>query len=210
MEVNKRVIWSILMPSVPARMKQGLALVAKITAQIPAHSGIEVLYLCDNKQRTTGAKRNALFAMAQGEYFCFVDDDDDVKDYYIGRILPALDPQNKAGWQPPDVVTFPVECWVNGQFGMTETDVLNVDEDWRPEVGVKRKPGLVHVWRRGLFGGLWFGDKMFDEHDQFYVPALARVKTVAKIDMPVYIYRTSRESSEAFGKSRVEDAGANG
>jgi glycosyltransferase involved in cell wall biosynthesis len=200
-----RVVWSILIPSVPARMKQGLALMAKITSQIPAHSGIEVLLLADNKMRTTGAKRNALFAMAQGDYFCFVDDDDDIKDYYVSRILPVLDPQDKAGWTPPDVVCFPVECWVNGQFGMTATDVMNVDEDWRPEVGVKRKPGLVHVWRRGLFGGLWFGDKMFDEHDEFYVPALARVKTVAKIDMPVYIYRTSRESSEAFKKQRVEE-----
>jgi hypothetical protein len=27
---------------------------------------------------------------------------------------------------------------------------------------------------------------------------LARVKTVAKIDMPIYIYRTTRETSEAF------------
>jgi glycosyltransferase involved in cell wall biosynthesis len=206
MEVKRdRVVWSILIPSVPARLAKGLALLAKITAQIPAHVGIEVLLLADNKMRTTGAKRNALFAMAQGDYFCFVDDDDDVKDYYVSRILPLLDPHDKTDWTPPDVVCFPVECWVNGQFGMTETDIHNVDEDWRPEVGVKRKPGLVHVWRRGLFGGLWFGDKMFDEHDEFYVPALARVKTVANLDMPVYVYRTSKESSEAFKKTRVEE-----
>jgi glycosyltransferase involved in cell wall biosynthesis len=202
MEVN-HVLWSILLPSLPSRAAQGMALLQKILAQVPPHVGIEVLMLCDNKTRTTGAKRNALLNIARGDYFCFVDDDDDVKDYYVSKILPLIDPQNKklpdgTPWIPPDVVTFPVECWVNGEFGMTETDVHHVDEDWRPEVGIKRKPGLVHVWRRALTNGLKFGDKMYDEHDELYVPMLVRVKAVAKLDMPVYVYRTSRTTSEAF------------
>lgn len=199
----RRVLWSILLPSVPSRAKEGLALLDKITKQIPRHSGIEVLMFCDNKMRTTGEKRNALLDLAQGEYFCFVDDDDDIKDYYVERVLRAIDPQSKVladgtPWQKPDVVIFPVDCFVNGEYGQTETDVNYVDEDWSPKMGVKRKPGLVHVWRRALASCLRFGDKMFDEHDEFYVPFLARVKTVAKIDMPVYIYRTSKKTSEAF------------
>jgi len=53
-------------------------------------SEVEVLSLCDDMVITIGAKRNRLLDMAQGEYLCFIDDDDRVLGDYISLILMAL------------------------------------------------------------------------------------------------------------------------
>lgn len=48
---------------------------------------------------STGEKRNKLIESARGEYFCFIDDDDVVPEYYVSEILKALESK-------PDVVSF--------------------------------------------------------------------------------------------------------
>ena len=52
---------------------------------------IEILIEKDNGVMTIGAKRNILLERAQGEYMCFVDDDDVVSDNYISKILEAIE-----------------------------------------------------------------------------------------------------------------------
>lgn len=61
----------------------------------------EVEIITNNADRSlpTGTKRNQLISASQGEYFCFIDDDDRVPSYYISEMLHALT-------QNPDVVTF--------------------------------------------------------------------------------------------------------
>lgn len=52
---------------------------------------VEILIDTDNKEITTGAKRNRLLRKAQGEYIVFIDDDDLVAENYVHRILKALE-----------------------------------------------------------------------------------------------------------------------
>ncbi len=52
-------------------------------------SDVELLYLSDNREITTGAKRNDLLKDAKGEYCVFIDDDDWVPDYYIWELMKA-------------------------------------------------------------------------------------------------------------------------
>lgn len=51
---------------------------------------VEVIFEVDNKQITTGAKRNKLLDRASGKYIAFIDDDDRVYPNYISAILEAL------------------------------------------------------------------------------------------------------------------------
>ena len=55
-----------------------------------AHPDVEILFEKDNKEITTGEKRNILLERASGEYCCFVDDDDLVCPNYVSRILDAV------------------------------------------------------------------------------------------------------------------------
>lgn len=64
---------------------QLLALPPKQTALV------EILTDIDNKEVTTGEKRNRLLNRAHGEYICFIDDDDHVYDNYIASILNAIE-----------------------------------------------------------------------------------------------------------------------
>jgi len=51
---------------------------------------IEILIEKDKRRLTVGAKRNILLKRAQGQYVCFIDDDDTVSEDYVSQILEAL------------------------------------------------------------------------------------------------------------------------
>lgn len=51
------------------------------------------------RSMTIGEKRNWLIAQSSCEYFCFIDDDDMIPDFYLSEIFKALESK-------PDVVTF--------------------------------------------------------------------------------------------------------
>lgn len=72
----------ILIPTVEDRVEKFNYIKTKLE-RLAEGKPIRVVSLCDNRQMTTGAKRNALLAMAEAEYICFIDDDDDVTDNYI-------------------------------------------------------------------------------------------------------------------------------
>ena len=52
---------------------------------------VEILIEVDNKEISTGAKRNILLKRARGDYICFVDDDDKVSYDYVAKILEAVE-----------------------------------------------------------------------------------------------------------------------
>jgi len=54
------------------------------------HKSVEILVEVDNRNISTGAKRNLLLEKAKGDYIAFIDDDDMVSENYIAKILWAL------------------------------------------------------------------------------------------------------------------------
>ncbi len=52
---------------------------------------VEILVEKDNGTMTIGTKRNLLLKRAQGDYICFVDDDDVVANSYVSKILEAVE-----------------------------------------------------------------------------------------------------------------------
>jgi len=81
---------SICIPSL-ANRKNMLERLLKQLREQPRSSEVEILVEVDDRQHTTGAKRNQLVARAQGGYVVHVDDDDLVTPEYISAILAAIE-----------------------------------------------------------------------------------------------------------------------
>ena len=82
---------SVLVPTVPSRISNFFpTLMKKLLKQCENRNDVEILGFFDNKKRSVGMKRQGLLDLVKGEYFVFIDDDDDVSDDYIDEILKAL------------------------------------------------------------------------------------------------------------------------
>jgi len=85
---------SILIPTLESRAYQLAYLLNTLNLQIleaNAFDKVEIKMVSDNGEASIGAKRNELLRMANGEYVCFVDDDDMVENHYIKTILNGLE-----------------------------------------------------------------------------------------------------------------------
>ncbi len=70
---------------------------------------VEILFECDNKEMSIGAKRQKLLERATGEFVVFIDDDDFVSERYVSSIL-------KATRSKPDCIGFLIECDMQGKI----------------------------------------------------------------------------------------------
>jgi glycosyltransferase involved in cell wall biosynthesis len=141
---------------------------------------IDLQYEIDNGEMTIGEKRNKLLLLAQGEYVCFVDDDDDISDDYIESIMDALETKPDCvgiegilKCQAGDLIfrhSIQFQCWYTGSDAFYRTpNHLNP---------VKRKVAL----------NVCFPSKNFGE-DQHYSDGIKRqLKTEKYIDHPIYFY----------------------
>ena len=87
------MLLSILIPTLESRRRQFTALHEALVRQIAdgrLEAEVEVLALCDNGERPTGSKRNALLDRAAGEFVVFVDDDDEISGDYVARVCGAI------------------------------------------------------------------------------------------------------------------------
>lgn len=81
---------SICIPSLVERAASLERLIHALHTQ-PRASDVELVIEVDNRERTTGAKRNQLVARATGEYIVHIDDDDSVSPLYLERVLTAIE-----------------------------------------------------------------------------------------------------------------------
>ena len=82
---------SVLICSITSRKILLQNLVEELKRQsIDDTNDVEILVEMNNKEITTGAKRNLLLKKARGDYICFIDDDDRVSKDYIVKILEAI------------------------------------------------------------------------------------------------------------------------
>jgi len=93
---------SILIPSTNDRQEMLDVLLFCLLKEIEflgAEDIVEILFEIDNKEISTGAKRNMLLNKAKGDYVVFVDSDDQVHPEYISEVLKAIESE-------PDVIGF--------------------------------------------------------------------------------------------------------
>lgn len=181
---------SILIPSIPSRFESHLLpLWKELQRQCnnPSYvSRVEILILCDNKQRSIGSKRQALLNLAQGEYIAFMDDDDKPNDKYIINFLYEVLPNSVKS----DVITFNQDVSINGEpYPLTFRFGHEVNEEPNKD-GFIRPPWHVCFWRRDVVQHCTFPDSNYGEDWAWAEQANKKAKTSHHIDefMMTYVY----------------------
>jgi len=184
------MILSILICSLEERQAQLATLLESIHSQIEvlqAKNEVEIISVIDNRQATTGAKRNMLLALADGKYSVFVDDDDELHGDYVTEILEAAK-------QDADCITFNGFMTTNGVNKMPFDIALN--NPYKLEVINRiptylRFPNHITPIKHDIAIQVQFEDKTFGEDYSWANEIRNRglLKTEAKINKELYHYK---------------------
>lgn len=183
--------WSILIPSLIERENLLNRLLNILNTQIKecnAENEVEILVLTDNREQSTGTKRNRLIQMANGEYLCFFDDDDVPENNYIKLVLEAVE-------QSPDVIPINGYITIRGanptywQMGLeyerkTITNCMGQVEHY------EAPPNHLAVMKKCLMKDYLFQDISWAE-DSEWADRLKNdkvFKTQVRIKQPIYHY----------------------
>lgn len=196
---------SILTPSVPSRIKDGLRNVMdKIEKQIKDNNlekKVEHLIVIDNKVRTIGRKRDNLVQCAIGQYVAFVDDDDDVSDEYVLELVNAIKNNPHV-----DVITFKQNCFIENYPKAIVNFGLNYEnEAYVPNTEFKRKPYHVCAWKTPLAQKYRFPSSNYGEDAGWLSQLWEVAKTEYHIDKVLHAYIHSDGTSEANVATRINN-----
>ena len=176
-----------------------MPLVRKLEKQIAddeLQDMFEILVFTDNRHRSVGAKRQALLNTAQGEFIAYLDDDDDISDYYITNFLEAhcINVVN----EETDVITFNQHVYVDGtyyanrfEFGKEGNDPID------QEGGCVRPPWHVCFWRRDIVKHCTFPDTNYGEDWAWAEQANKKAESSYHIDAFMHTYHYNSEVSRA-------------
>ena len=195
---------SILTPTIPGRERQLQALQWRIEEQIqalPTHiedrssavktSGqVEHLIFSDNRQRSIGAKRQALVNIARGQYIAFVDDDDDIGDSYVASLLQAA--QTGA-----DVITFLQGATYTGKQSVVDFQLGQGDHGFVPGGITNRDAWHVNAWRRSRVAHCQFGESNYGEDLVWCQQARRMAQTTVHIPKILHYYRHDASTTAA-------------
>lgn len=160
----------------------------RLLPQVANYNGkVSVLAYWDNFEASLGHIRQDLIENANSDYICFLDDDDDIPDYYIKEIMDSLKTDvDYVGWQ--------MQLYHDGQkmkptFHSLVYDSWAEDENgWYRNVShlnpIKRKLALKGDFTRAV-----------PEDVDWATQVVPYVKTEAYIDKPMYFYHHSTEGS---------------
>lgn len=174
------MILSILIATMPKRRDMFDRLLFDVRAQI-AKAGVDIEVLADNGDGSIGVKRQRMIEAAQGDYVCFIDDDDQIDATYISSILDALS-------TGPDVVGFWGIMTMNGRgarrFKISRT--CNYEE--KKGVYYRYNNHLCPV-RRSIALQVGYKDMSFFEDFDYATRLQPFIATEVFIDRNLYYYR---------------------
>lgn len=153
---------------------------------------IEILVLTDNKCRSIGEKREALKNLAQGYYFMFCDDDDEITS--LEEIYTACIQKNV------DVIDFKAECSNADGSTFIVTQRLGNDVEHNTKDGVyldcNRPPFPNCAWAN-KFKKVKYPDISYAEDWHWVEKCLKTAKTEFFIDKVLFKYNFSPSGTEA-------------
>jgi hypothetical protein len=180
---------SILIATIPGREEQAKLLLDKLCDQSKGLP-VEVLCLSDNRMRTIGAKRQALLDISRGTYVSAVDDDDDVSEDYVARLLAAAETN-------ADVITFKQRAIYNGLESEVHFGINNQDGPFAPGGITLRAPWHVCAWKRERVADCLFAESNYGEDKIWCLQARKRIRTGHHIDKVLHTYRHDAATTAA-------------
>jgi glycosyltransferase involved in cell wall biosynthesis len=142
---------SILILSLPNRIKSLERLTSNLEEQIGDRQDVEILSLMDNRSYNVSEKRNVLMSLARGSHLTWIDDDDNVSKDYISRITETIENNPEV-----DVISFDQQCYLEGIPARVFAKMGNPHQDAviDPETGVYkdilRPPYHWCIWKSEL------------------------------------------------------------
>lgn len=144
---------------------------------------VEIRIVRDNRERTTGAKRNQLIKESNSDYIAFVDDDDMITDCYIQKQL--------------DVANSDMDCgslnglyFINGMYGKPFIHSIKYHHWWADDKNYYRNPNHLNCIKREIALQVPYENITIGE-DGKYSEALQKsglVKTEYEIKETLYLY----------------------
>lgn len=169
---------SILICTIPERYK----LLQRITKILDKQKtpDVEIRIHDAGRSMSTGEKRNKLVEAAEGEYFCFIDDDDIVPDYYVSELLKAIESK-------PDVISFIGYMTTDGRNRQNFTIKLKSEYVTRNNHHY-RFPNHLCAFKRDLVKHVKFPHTNIGEDYLWAVKLQSLLKTEVHINKIMYIY----------------------
>lgn len=182
---------SILICSLASRKPLLDVLMAHLRKQIGDRTDqVELIAVSDNKEKTTGYKRQQLLQLAKGEYVVFIDDDDWVYDYYIDEMLKACE-------SGADCFAINGIMTTDGQHEVKwylSKDFKNEDGRENGKTIYLRHTNHITAVKRTIALAAGFPDKSNAE-DKYYSDRLV-LRTQHVIERPMYHYRFSTQNKQ--------------
>ena len=181
------MILSILIVTLQSRDKMFRKLMTNLENQLmkfPPET-IEILVKCDNGEETTGAKRDFLLRRAMGDYCGFIDDDDDIPQYYISEILSAVKSN-------PDCVPIDGHITTDGLHPISwrmSKDNPNVTIFENGQQVYLRAVNHIGIVRTEIAQKCGFPDIRNGEDKEYSERIFPHLKTEVKINKPMYHYK---------------------
>jgi len=179
-----------LIPTLEERELLFIGLYYDLLHQKSHYDNVSIRVYCDDRQRTTGYKRNALIAICDTDYLVFFDDDDLPSPDYISSICRVLDEVPSV-----DCITFDADVTYDGK---SPTPIYcNIrNKTFLQERGCYRRPPMhFNVIRSSIAKEYPFPDQSKGE-DVAWVKTLVRegaLKESFHIDKILYHYRYDTE-----------------
>lgn len=175
---------TILIPTLNSRNAQFNELVTELARQWQGKP-VSVLAVQNDGEQTIGEIRNRLLDCADGDFACFIDDDDKIAPDYIDRILAALE-------SDPDCVGFWVPRFLDGvAIGMAKHS-LEFDrfEDWQHGVWTEycRTPNHLNPVRTSIAKQVGFVPIPIGEDVDYAARLKPLLMNQVFINAPLYRY----------------------
>ena len=177
---------SVLICTIPQRKKLLNDLVEGLENQIEKHnfqSEVEIL-ISSKLNISTGAKRNLLIQEAQGDFIVFIDDDDEVFDYYLEEIITCINKNPK------------IDCiGINGIISFSGENPKDwfISKDYgrwyETSDAYYRTPNHISPIRKNIAEKIGFPDFHHGEDHAYSMGVLPFLKYEAKIEKPLYHYK---------------------
>lgn len=180
---------SILICSLHSRHEQLEALLKELLYQRMDNEQIEIITEIDNKEISTGAKRNILLQRATGKYIIFIDDDDWIEPCYISELLKACE---------SDADCFAMNGWITTNGGNRINWALSKDYVNHGTTFYYRKTNHITGVKRSIALQAGFPDKSNAE-DKWYSDRVAPLcKTEYQILPMMYHYRFNSHKTDSY------------